>query len=245
MFNTELVEVVPSMVLSGDQLARLYRVWATDIEGCPRSQQHRILGSAKSPPHFVLMRGTALHSIHENIIKGVDHPLDIHIPEFQNEIMDSLSEEIVRLNQWREKTTIDLSKAEAEVKYELDLGRGYLMVRKIDILTPECIIDIKSGSFNGRVSKSVLYELAMSHEAVEKAGEGRRDCYVIYLGGSEPKEIKVFKDLNELLDSTLDAFRKIEEVIEMREKLKLGEKMRVEPSNLCAYCDYRGGCRGI
>jgi len=233
------------MTLSEDQLYRLRRIWATDIEGCPRSQEHRILGAPKSPRHFASMRGSALHSIQENIIKKAENPLNVKIPELHDEIMESLSEEIMVMDKWTRDTKIDLSKAEAEVKFELDLGDGYSMVRQIDILTPECIIDLKSGSFNGRVGKHIIAELAMSHEAVERGGEGRRDCYVVYLGGSEAKEIKVFKDNNDLNDSVLNAFSRIEDIIKMREQIKFGVPLRVEPSNICAYCDYRGICRGI
>lgn len=233
-------------MLTPDQISRAKRIWATDLDGCPRSQQHRIMGSERAPRHFVSERGTALHMIAENLINKAERAFDLKSLKYQDEILDSLTDEISSLMKWMKETKIDLSKAEAEVKYEIDLGDGYIIIRKIDILTPTHIIDLKSGRFNGRVSKAVKYEMALSHDAVEKAGEGRRECVVVYLGGEGDsyKEVSVFSDTNELIDAILQSYNKASEVIELRKKIMLGATLPCYTSQLCQYCDYRW-CPGI
>ena len=232
-------------------LTRLHRVWATHIGGCPRAQQYWIHDVPMLPSHYISYRGTLVHKIAEQLIHDPDatphiEPTAFH-PTLHDQILYDLQPYIANLRTWLRTTEIDLSEAETEVKYEMDLGDGFTGVRKVDILTPEWNIDLKSGTFTGKTQKGDRLALAMGYEMIMYAGEGGRRNLLVYLGKKGPGEVLPFVGRGRVtLQKTLDTLHaEIDKLKQMRRRIAGGELMMLYTGYLCQFQQCRAVCRGI
>ena len=233
-------------VLNDDQLSRLRRIWTTEIGRCGRNSQHRILNTI--PPlqkHFTSVEGSMVHLAIEQSLKGVDEnlPLDDY-PQYKPRLMEELPSLMEKARIWKETTKVDLSEAESEVKFEMPIGLGYTLVRSIDILTPEWIIDIKKGK---KVQTESRYDVLISKKMVESAGEGPRKMMIVLLGNDTPVEYEMYgkgKRTSEEVDMNFIELG-IQNVLLEREMIRTGKQVPCKIDFLCGFCEYRHLCNGV
>ena len=239
------------IMLTDEQWEMHRRIWSTDR--CPRKQEYRILGTPSLKQHFVSFRGTVGHSIIEAELKGEEpdyYRMFEDYPEARIEVLQHYDPITTNLRKWRETTTIDLSEAEAEVKYERDLELGYVLVRKIDIMTPTHILDTKFGKKMNRMDYRI--DLANSWEMVKDAGDGVYDpdnVGLIFLGGPEPEELFPFQKRGRGKETPIEealeaAHRNIRECIFYRERIRAGEVTPCAFGIWCGTCPWRHVCNG-
>lgn len=239
------------MALTDEQLDKLKRIWATDR--CPKRQEFRILGTERMKQHFISFRGSVGHRMIEAEL--ADEELDLDrlfepYPEARDYVLDYYSPITENLRVWIETTDIDLSEAEPEVKFEKNLRLGYVLVRKIDILTPTHILDLKFGK--RRNDKDSRMDLAISWDVVRMSGEGERDpdnLGLIFLGGDEPVELFPFQHRSRgkqtpIGEAVEAAEKQIDETIFFREMIRGGEAVPCRFGIWCGTCYYRGVCDG-
>lgn len=240
------LKIEEETVLDDEQMGRCMRIWATDLGGCARRQYHRIIGDTPLQSHYYSHRGSVVHKAMENFILGSNEPIDIgEIEEYTEHLTRDIPPLIDKLNRWMKETRLDLGGMETEVKYEMKLPLGYTLVRKIDILTPTHIIDIKSG--RRKNDKALRASMIASKRAVEEAGEGKRDILIVSLGEDEPVEWDPFaspKTPIEVAEKETDDM--IDEVIFMRERIRTGKPVPVARNmGLCGMCRFRDRCHGV
>lgn len=235
-------------VLNEIQLQRCMRIWTTDVGRCPRNQQHRILDLVPPlPKHVLSVKGSMVHKGIENTVKKQDtEPVDWgdYPAEYRPFIEEEMLPTMKNAHKWIESTTIDLTHAEAEVKYEMPLPLGYTISRGIDLLTPEWIIDFKSGS---KEQTEHRLDVLISERMVEAAGEGPRKMMIVYLGGEEPREYEMYGKGKRSTpeDDMLKIEAQLQECIANREMIRTGHKVPAKPDFLCGMCEYRHVCNGI
>ena len=239
-------------VLTPEQLNRLHRIWATDLDGCARKTYHRVLDTPRLQSHYYSYRGSKIHKVLEESVNipayddetiEPDHPF-IEIPEYET---SQLENEIVNILDnyriWLSETEIDLGDSEAEVKYERELAHGYVMVRKVDLLTPTHGIDFKSGKPNYNMSSR--YEVVLGAQMVYEA-EGREvEPVIVFLGGDRPVERSPYTksldkdEISERLEQAIDL------EIATREMIRTGSIPPCKLSFTCAFCAWRHKCNGV
>jgi len=233
-------------------LKRLHNIWATDFGGCPRSLQYDVHGYPSLPSHWFAYRGTLIHNMAENIFNGVNpniYPNDFPgvAPEM---ILDEVAPLRKNLETWFNTTSIDLTEAKAEVKFRYSFNDGFMLTRKIDLLTPDFNIDFKSKSgakMVGKASiKSSRCEVALGHWCAKEEDGISRENRIIYLGGDEPVEHPVFGK-RATLEKDLDRIwgEDYPKLTEQRNMIADGKLMYCQYSSLCGMCRHRDKCRGI
>ena len=237
--------------LNVDQLARLRRIWTSD--SCPRRQYHRIIGEIPElPAHYLSFKGSAVHRIIETQLSGEDAHIDWdEFPDHEKDIRAEAESHMTKFNRWMESTDIDLSEAEMEVKYEIDLPLGYVKVRKIDVITPTHQIDWKTGI--KRNTMDYRKDLAAGHEAVKQSGEGsypHENLILVFTSGPEAEELAPFapdkKGKATPFEEAWDEMKREEEAnIFHREQIKAGEVPPCKVEFTCVFCGHRHICRGV
>lgn len=230
-------------------IERLHSVWATDFGSCPRQLQYSVHGFESLSPHWFSYRGTLIHQMCEDIINGGDGTVyPTEFPGMEDWILNEIYPLRENMITWFNTTSIDLSEAQAEVKYNYTFDDGYNITRKIDLLTPTLNIDFKSRS--GRSVKTPRKDerqgLAMGWWCAYMDDGVERCNMVVYLGGEEPVERDGFgprATLEKELDSMWgEEYMKLKE---QREDIIAGQLMPCYFSAICGMCDYRHICRGI
>lgn len=233
--------------LSEPQLAKLKRIWATDK--CPRRQYHRVIGDVDPlPVHFTSWKGSSVHRIIEKSLVGEE--ADINWEEFPDhvELIKSEAEtHLSKFRKWMRETDVDMSEAEMEVKYEVEMPLGYVKVRKVDVVTPTHQIDWKTGKKRNTIDARI--DLASGWDAAQKAGEGTYDTenlLLVFTGDPEPQELYPFRNKKTPFEQALEGMKKRDdENIFYREQIKAGEKPPCKVQFLCVFCPYRHVCRGV
>lgn len=221
------------------------RIWVTELENCPRQRQYRLQGLPGLEDHFMQVRGSVTHQIAEQILKN--EPIDpdfSSMPEAQAELMMEIEGPVSNLRAWMETTDIDLTEALPEVSLETPLKNGYVLVGKIDLLTPDYIIDFKSGT--KRNTKSNRTQLASYQIMMEKYDEKTREPRNVFLGGTEAVMIDPWETSRSGLDSDRGRVEKlIDARIKHTEQILKGYTVPCEVSFGCVFCRWRDKCRGI
>lgn len=221
------------------------RIWVTELESCPRQRQYRLMDVPPLEDHFMQVKGRVAHEITEQILKG--EPIDpdfSSMPEAESEIILEINESIENLREWMETTDIDLDDVMTEVSIETPLRDGYVLVGKIDLLTPSIILDFKSGQ--RRNTQSNRTQLAAYQIMMEKYDGKTRDLRNVFLGGTKPVEIDPFDTSKTGLNSTRNRVEKlIDARIKHTEHILQGYTVPCELSFTCAFCRWRHKCRGI
>jgi len=228
-----------------DVWRRARRIWVTELESCPRQRQYRLQGEESLGSHFVQVRGSVSHQIIEQIIKGETIDPDFsQMPEAKLQILEEVDVPIKNLREWLETTDIDLSEAESEVSLETPLRDGYVLVGKIDLLTPEYIIDFKSGS--KRNTKEYRTQLVAYNEMMKKYDGVERELRDVFLGGEKAIELNPWERSKSTLNSDTARFERLVDArIKHTEHILKGETVPCELSFTCAFCRYRHICRGL
>jgi len=229
------------------QIKRLHNIWASEMNGCARKLEHRIYGEIEPlKKHFLSHRGSVVHRHVENVINKTSEPTYIdRYPEYKEQIVKSLPMLEDNAQDWMETTEIDMTEAEAEVKFRMDIGAGYQITRTIDLLTPTHIIDFKSGKKRNDVSKRI--ELAISRRIMLEVDGIDRKCLLVFLGHPEGAvELYPFDSKRTTLEKTEeDLDLAIQTTIASRELIRTGKKTPLKSSFLCTMCEYRHECFGI
>jgi hypothetical protein len=192
-------------------------------------------------------KGTVAHIKIENIINKTTEPRPLPDlpPEYNAKMEEEVSRVMGNLEKWRQSTKVDLSHAEAEVKYEMPLPLGYVISRGIDLLTPEWIIDFKSGKSKQSEHR---YDVVISKRMVESAGHGPRKMMIVYLGGDEPEEYEMYSKGKHTTEE--EDMGHVEELLQgtiaNREMIRTGHDVAATfDGGLCGMCSYRHVCNGV
>jgi hypothetical protein len=247
MIRAEDLKMDGETVLNEEQLSRCRRIWTTDIGRCPRQTEHRILNvTPRLQKHFLSHQGTIIHREIENIVKGTSDPTGLDdIAEYKPKLLDTLKPIRKNLEYWLETASIDLIGAESEVKFEMPLPLGYTLVRTIDLLTPEYIIDFKSGEKANR--KDYRHDLLISTQMVRNAGEGDRKMMIVFLGGEKPEELELYGKRMRV-DRAADEGEVetlLQKTVAEREMIRTGVRVPCEFGISCAMCEWRHVCNGV
>ncbi len=237
--NPEIIER-----LGEEAIERAMTIWVTELDDCPRKRWHRIMGDERLPSHYYHVKGTLSHKAANAIIKGEPIELDFsELPEARDQIELELQQPLTNLRRWVEQTEIDLSDVEIELKLKLPLRDGYVLSGEIDLLTPEWIIDFKSGK--KRNSQSYRIQLLAYKKMAEANGYGERKLMNVFLGGEKPVEFIPYKKEGDELNDLALLEQLIHSSIENTELILQGIKPPCKLGFNCVYCRYRAICRGV
>jgi len=226
-------------------LERAKTIWVTELNGCPRQRKFRLLNMPELPSHFYQVRGTINHRVAEQILKGEPIKPDFsEMPEAKSSLELELDEIIPKIRMWQETTEIDLSEAEFSVKMEMSLRDGFKLRGELDLLTPEYIVDFKTGRKRNTLSYRI--QLLSYREIVIANGLGDRKLRNVFLGDDEPVEFSPFQDNPNKIESERV---KLEELIEKNIRYTVnileGKEVPCYVSIGCTWCRFRNLCRGF
>jgi len=233
-------------VTDPEVLRRAKRIWVTELNSCPRAQEHRVLNSPRLGAHYTQLRGTLTHTIIDNVLS--DTPIDIEkmnyseIPEAKNKLIEELSEFESTIRRWKETTKLDLSQAKFEQPFELPLRDGFVLVGKMDCVTPTHIIDFKSG-----IKKNTAeYRMQLAaYNEYQKGIDKEHILTNIFFGDSEAVEFNPFDNPKTPYKDTLTSLQeRIDTTVRYREAILNGWSLPCEIGMLCAFCRSRGICNG-
>jgi len=231
------------MEIGPEEKWSLYRVWVTDLGKCPRRIQLKYQGAEELPPHFYQIKG---HLVHEEIERMLKHqkPSELSVEE---EICRELEKPLSNFQKWLKTTKYDLSDAKSELKLEMPMplphpnSEEYTLVGKLDLITPNLIIDFKSGRKQNRRENRiqlVAYKILAEYNNIVK----KPKLVNVFLGGREPKELEYSE--SDVQKAESEFYDMITEHVGILEAVKQGMKMPCRVSFKCIYCPYRGVCRG-
>jgi len=239
----------------------LVNLRVTSVIGCPRSYQNTLLGIRKSPSHFANLKGNFIHFCLERLFIWKS------VPEFKelrkkfkikgdSYLSKLLLDELIRLlesvNKWIDETEIDLREEMilgVEKEYRMPIVDDYWLIGHIDLLTKTHIIDFKSSWPAKRISNwqqlGAYRELALYEGYSDYLLGNDWELTNVFLGGTAPVEYGPTLDEVELLMPVY--YGRLYQLIEYDRKFREDKSFRMpcEVTRMCAYCDWRGSCRGI
>lgn len=222
---------------------RLTRVWVTDYGSCLRKTQYKFQGLEELPKHFLQVSGRIVHEVIEQVLRGEEVEPDFsEMPEAEAEIRRKMEEPLRNLSRWVEETKLDIGGASQEEKLEMDVGDGYVLVGKPDLLAPSLIVDFKSGE--RRNTRENRVQLVAYKVLGEHGGVCREPKLVnVFLGGEKWVEYELKpKEVEEASVELMDWLEKRKGVLEL---IKKNVQVPCEVSFSCLFCGFRHICRGV
>jgi len=226
-----------------DERWSLYRVWVTDLGMCPRRIQLKYQGVDELPSHFYQIKGHIVHEAIESVLKN--EPYEI---EAEDDIKKEVEAPLNNFRKWLETTRYDIGGAQIELKLEMPMplphpnSEEYTLVGKLDLVTPDLIIDFKTGKKQKR--KENIIQLTSYKILAEYNNVARNPRLVnVFLGGKEPKELEY--SVEEIKKAEAEFYDLVHEHVGILEAVKQGMKMPCKISFKCVYCPFLHVCRGI
>jgi len=222
----------------------LYRVWVTDLLKCPRRIQLKYEGAEELPSHFYQIKGHLVHEEIERILKN-EEPVELTVDK---EILRELEKPLENFKKWLNTTSYDIGGAQSELKLEMPMplphpnSEEYTLVGKLDLVTPDLIIDFKTGTKQNRRENRiqlVAYKILAEYNNIVK----RPKLVNVFLGGREPKELEYSED--DIQKAESEFYDVITEHVGILEAVKKGMKMPCQISFKCIYCPFIHICRGV
>jgi len=194
------------------------------------------------PPHFYQLKGEITHEAIEQILRGEEPTI-----EADEEVKREVEKPLSNFQKWLESTELDISGAQYELKLEMPAplstpnSEEYVLVGKLDLITPNLIIDFKTGTAQRRKEHKiqlVAYKILAEHNKIAKDPR----LVNVFLGGKEPKEIEYTNEEIKKVES--EFYDLMNEHVGMLEAIKRGMKMPCQISFKCVYCPFVHICRG-
>lgn len=225
---------------------KLNSIWVTDLLACPRIRYHRARGTDELPDHFLQVKG---HKCHEAISKTLSgQPVDISVedfPEAEQSIIGTANLISSRISEWAKGK--DLGDAGFEVRLEMPLRDGYKLVGKIDLVTPEMIVDFKTGSKRNTLEYRIqllAYEMLAKYNGLVDP-DAKIKLINVFLGDGV-EELEPYQSKRVSKDDDLKVLQAmIDEAISNSEVIKAGIAPPCKNDlGECALCRFRHICRG-